>query len=147
MVHAHSPLTRGHHDEAADSTTLPASAALLMLHRPGESDDPGAARLMQAWRESGRPVIHLLRIGATPSGPGSSLSNETRPGAGEVVIEAPGDDAFLDTGLGPFLADRGIDTLVVAGGGAAAAGIARAAKRLGLRAIVAADGDAVLAVH
>ena len=104
---------------------LPATAALLIFDPQEAFDDPergrrhgtqaeaDAARLLAAWRAGGGPVIHVQQLSRQPSR--GFKEDEVRPRAGEFVIQKSTHDAFIDTGLAPFLAERGIDTLVIAG--------------------------------
>jgi nicotinamidase-related amidase len=83
-------------------------------HLPDLSDAPPAKV------ERGHPN---LRIGAPgPMGrilirgePGHDIIAALYPIAGEAVIDKPGKGAFYATGLGPLLADKGIENLLVCG--------------------------------
>jgi nicotinamidase-related amidase len=83
-------------------------------HLPDLSDAPPAKV------ERGHPN---LRIGAPgPMGrilirgePGHDIIPALYPIAGEAVIDKPGKGAFYATGLGPLLADKGIENLLVCG--------------------------------
>lgn len=112
---------------------LAAGAALLIVDLQKAFDDPvwgrrnnpeaeaQVARLLAAWRAGGRPVVHVQHLSRDadspyrPGQPGCDFKDEARPGAGECVIQKSTNNAFIDTGLAPFLADRDIDTLVVVG--------------------------------
>jgi nicotinamidase-related amidase len=83
-------------------------------HLPDLSDAPPAKV------ERGHPN---LRIGTPgPMGrilirgePGHDIIPALYPIAGETVIDKPGKGAFYATGLGPLLADKGIENLLVCG--------------------------------
>ena len=112
---------------------LPADAALLIIDLQKAFDDPrysrrnnpdaeaNTGRLLAAWRRTGRPVIHVQHLSREadspyrPSQPGCDFKDEVRPQAGELVIQKSTNNAFIDTGLGPYLEDKDIRTLVVAG--------------------------------
>ncbi len=116
-----------------DQPASPATAALLIFDlqkafegsERGRRDDPqaeaNAVDLLAAWRAGGGPVIHVQHLSREPGSPyrprqpGCDAKDEVRPRAGEFVIQKSTHDAFIDTGLAPFLAERGVDTLVVAG--------------------------------
>jgi nicotinamidase-related amidase len=108
--------------------SLPRTAALLIVtleKGAGESEggrrggaEAKAARLLAAWRASGRPVVHVRHPPQEPGPPrraGREVEDALAPEAGEVVIQDWGQGAFADTGLEPLLKDRGIEALVVAG--------------------------------
>jgi len=119
--------------EAVCDAALPANAALVIVDLQKGFDDPrygrrnnpqaeaNAGRLLAAWRTAGRPVIHVQHLSRAPDSPyrpgqpGCDFKDEVRPQAGELVMQKSTNNAFLDTGLGPYLDDQGIDTLVVVG--------------------------------
>ena len=112
---------------------LPADTALLIIDLQKAFDDPiysrrnnpdaeaNTGRLLAAWRRTGRPVIHVQHLSREaespyrPGQPGCDFKDDVRPQAGELVIQKSTNNAFIDTGLGPYLADKDIRTLVVAG--------------------------------
>lgn len=112
---------------------LPADAALVIVDLQKAFDDPrysrrnnpdaeaNTGRLLAAWRRTGRPVIHVQHLSREaespyrPGQPGCDFKDEVRPQAGELVIQKSTNNAFIDTGLGPYLEDKDIRTLVVAG--------------------------------
>jgi len=112
---------------------LPADTALLIIDLQKGFDDPRYARrnnpdaeanigrLLAAWRRTGRPVIHVQHLSCEtdspyrPGQPGCDFKDDVRPQAGELVIQKSTNNAFIDTGLGPYLEDKDIRTLVVAG--------------------------------
>ncbi|HEX4046747.1 MAG TPA: cysteine hydrolase family protein [Elusimicrobiota bacterium] len=91
----------------------------------GPRNNPGAeaviARLLEAWRGAGRPIIHvqhLSRRAASPLAPGQSgveLKDEVRPLAGETVITKSVNSAFIGTDLEKRLRGAGIKNLVITG--------------------------------
>ena len=112
---------------------LPANAALLVVDVQQGLDDPywgarnnlGAeaniARLVAAWRATGRPVVHVLHDSTSPDSPlrpgapGNAPKPEAAPSAGEPVIRKTVNSAFIGTGLEADLRRAGIGTLVVVG--------------------------------
>lgn len=83
-------------------------------HRPDLSDLPAAKR------DRGNPALRIGDPG--PMGrvliagePGADIIPELYPVAGELVLDKPGKGAFYATGLGDWLAARGIAYLVLAG--------------------------------
>jgi len=115
---------------------LPSDAALLIIDLQRAIDDPrwaahgsrnnlGAeaviARLLAAWREAGRPVLHVRHDSTEPNStyrpgqPGHEFKPEAMPMPGEPVISKQVHSAFIGTDLEQRLRDAGIGTLVVAG--------------------------------
>ena len=80
-----------------------------------------AAKLLAAWRGSGRPVVHVRHLSEEPNSPlrpgqpGSDLKAVVRPAAGEPVVEKSVNSAFIGTDLEERLRENGTRTVVVAG--------------------------------
>ncbi|MGE4291681.1 MAG: cysteine hydrolase family protein [Desulfovibrio sp.] len=81
-----------------------------------------AARLLTAWRASGRPVLHVrhesVRPGATfflPGSTGAEICPQVAPLAGEAVITKHFPNSFRETGLERALRGQGISRLVLVG--------------------------------
>ena len=81
-----------------------------------------AARLLAAFRQRGRPVIHVqhvsTRAGATfflPDTAGVQIHAAVQPQAGEAVVVKHFPNAFRETGLQAALRDAGVTKLVFAG--------------------------------
>ena len=143
---------------------LPADAALLIVDLQKAFDHPkwsgrnnpeaeaNVARLLAAWRATGRPVVHVQHLSREPDSPyrpgqpGCDFKDEVRPQAGECVVQKSTNNAFIDTGLGPFLGDRGIDTLVVTGvvTNNCVEATVRMAGNLGYRTYLVADATATV---
>ena len=143
---------------------LPADAALLIVDLQKAFDHPkwsgrnnpeaeaNVARLLTAWRATGRPVVHVQHLYREPDSPyrpgqpGCDFKDEVRPQAGECVVQKSTNNAFIDTGLGPFLDDRGIDTLVVTGvvTNNCVEATVRMAGNLGYRTYLVADATATV---
>jgi len=112
---------------------LPSNAALVIIDLQKAFDDPrygqrnnpeaeaNTGRLLAGWRRTGRPVIHVQHLSREadspyrPGQPGCDFKDEVRPQAGELVVQKSTNSAFIDTGLGPYLEDKSIRTLVIAG--------------------------------
>jgi nicotinamidase-related amidase len=110
-----------------------ANTALLIIdvqhgiNRPenGRRNNPQAedniARLLAAWRGSGRPVYHVKHNSTRPTSPfhptspGNEIVEFARPLPDEVLIEKSANGAFIRTGLEQRLRDARITSLVIAG--------------------------------
>lgn len=111
-------------------------AALLIIDLQNAIDDPRWAvhgprnnleaealivRLLAAWRDAGRLVLHIRHDSTEPDSayrpgqPGNAFKPEAMPLPGELVIAKRVNSAFIGTGLEQRLHDAGITTLVVAG--------------------------------
>jgi nicotinamidase-related amidase len=143
---------------------LPADTALVIVDLQNAIDHPkwsgrnnpeaeaNVARLLAAWRATGRPVVHVQHLSREPNSPyrpgqpGCDFKDEVRPQAGEFVMQKSTNNAFIDTGLGPFLDDRGIDTLVVTGvvTNNCVEATVRMAGNLGYRTYLVADATATV---
>jgi nicotinamidase-related amidase len=79
------------------------------------------ARLQDAWRKSGRPIIHVQHLSTEPHSPlrpgqpGVEIKDEVRPIAGEPVVQKSVSSAFIGTTLEADLRRRGLTTLIVVG--------------------------------
>ncbi|MGF1628230.1 MAG: cysteine hydrolase family protein [Kiloniellaceae bacterium] len=109
------------------------SVALLIVDFQKAIDDPKwgrrnnpsaearAAELLHAWRDSGRPVVHVQHLSREadspyrPGQPGCDFKDALQPGPGEILVQKQTNNAFIDTGLEASLRDRGITAVVVAG--------------------------------
>ena len=144
-------------------TQVPKSAALILVDiqqgfddldywgaRNNPAAEANAARLLSAWRESGRPVFHVQHRSTTPVSPlrpgqpGCDFKDEVRPLPGEPVIGKQVNSAFIGTDLEARLRERRIDTVVIAGLTTAhcVSTTTRMAGNLGFRALLAADACA-----
>jgi len=113
--------------------SIPKNAALILIDiqwgfdepRWGPRNNPGAeanaAKLLGAWRLSGRPLFHVQHRSVTPGSPlrpgqpGCDHKPEVRPLPGEPVIGKSVNSAFIGTDLEARLRAAGIGTLVMAG--------------------------------
>lgn len=120
----------------------------------GPRNNPGAeanaAKLLQAWRASGRPVFHVQHRSTTPVSPlrpgqpGCDFKPEVKPLPGEPVIGKSVNSAFIGTDLEAQLRKQRIDTVVIAGLTTAhcVSTTTRMAGNLGFRAFLVADACA-----
>jgi nicotinamidase-related amidase len=91
----------------------------------GPRNNPGAERVMAAvlaaWRDAGRPVIHVrhdsraAQSAYRPGQPGHAFKAEVEPESGEPVIGKSTNSAFIGTDLEAMLRGRGIRRLCVMG--------------------------------
>jgi nicotinamidase-related amidase len=157
-------VTRSDYGATLNNDDLPADAALLIIDLQKAFDDPvwgrrnnpeaeaAVARILAAWRATGRPVVHVQHLSREasspyrPGQPGCDFKDETRPRAGECVIQKSTNNAFIDTGLAPFLGDREIDTLVIVGviTNNCVEATVRMAGNLGYRTYLVADATATV---
>lgn len=142
---------------------IPKNAALILIDIQQGFDDakhwgprnnPGAeanaAKLLQAWRASGRPLFHVQHRSTTPGSPlrpgqpGCEHKAEVRPRPGEPIIDKSVNSAFIGTDLEARLRGAGIGTLVIAGLTTAhcVSTTTRMAGNLGFRTLLAADACA-----
>lgn len=115
--------------------TIPEDAALLLIdvqqgfeereYWGGARNNPQAeariAELLGAWRETGRPVVHVRHASTSARSPlrpgqrGHDFKPEAAPLPGEPVIAKRVNSAFIGTTLEADLRARGIGTLVIVG--------------------------------
>jgi nicotinamidase-related amidase len=113
--------------------SLNPNTALILIDIQEGFDDPrwgprnnpdaeaNAARLLNAWRGSGRPLVHIQHHSTEPDStlrpgqPGVEFKRELAPGPGEPVMTKSVNSAFIGTGLEGFLRERDIDQVVITG--------------------------------
>jgi nicotinamidase-related amidase len=113
--------------------TLSPTTALLLVDVQQAFDEPSwglrnnpaaeanIGRLLTAFREAGRPVIHVKhdstepRSTLRPDRPGNAIKPIAAPRAGEPLFAKSVNSAFIGTGLEAHLRERGLTGLVVAG--------------------------------
>jgi nicotinamidase-related amidase len=153
-------------------TQLPESTALILVDvqqafldpRWGERNNPEAesniARLLAAWRESGRPIRHVVHDSVDcadglpesdsllrPDSPGNAIQPLAAPGPDEPVYHKNVNSAFIGTDLERDLRQDGINTLVIAGltTNHCVSTTARMAGNLGFTTYVVSDATAAFA--
>src|SRR4051794_2586441 len=112
---------------------MPMTAALILIDIQRGFDSPywgrrnnpdaeqNAAKLLSAWRESGRPIFHIQHLSSTdgsplvPDGPGIDFKDEVKPLWHEPVVPKRVNSALIGTDLEARLKQRGINTLVICG--------------------------------
>jgi nicotinamidase-related amidase len=140
---------------------IPADAVLLPIDMQKGFDAPGrpalssrpdapALRLLEAWRRSGRAVIHVRHDSVEPGSifapgrPGNALRDGFSPGPGEPVVTKSVNAAFIGTDLDLRLRRLGATAIVVFGLATdmCVSTTVRVGANLGYRMIVAADACA-----
>jgi nicotinamidase-related amidase len=114
-------------------TQLPKSAALIVVDVQQGLADPGTgqrnhpqaesniALLLAAWRNSGRPIRHVVHDSVEPNSllrpglPGNAIQAAAAPEPHEPVYRKSVNSAFIGTSLESDLRQDGIDTLVIVG--------------------------------
>lgn len=91
----------------------------------GTRNNPDAetniARLLEHWRASGQPVIHIQHHSTErssalhPDQPGCGFKAEAMPYAGELIFTKQVNSAFIGTGLEQHLRSQNICRLVIVG--------------------------------
>lgn len=107
-------------------------------------------RLLETWRETGRPIIHVQHMsceGESPLRPnqqGNEFKPETAPRAGEPVFQKEVNSAFIETNLETHLHDREIQSIVITGltTNHCVSTTTRMAENLGFNPIVVTDATA-----
>ena len=112
---------------------LPKNAALVLIDiqqgmddaKWGPRNNPGAERnaaaLLEAWRSSGRPVIHVQHASRhstsplRPDSPGHQIKSIVAPLPSEKLFTKQENSAFIGTELEAHLRTNGIGTLVLCG--------------------------------
>lgn len=108
-------------------------AALLVIDVQRGFDEPGwgprnnrqaeanVSRLLAAWRDAGRPVLHAQHVSVEPGStlgpgqPGVEIKPEAEPHPGEPVFRKHVNSAFIGTELEAYLREHGIESLVMVG--------------------------------
>ena len=114
-------------------SSLPHDVALVVIDvqkgfddpKWGERNNPQAeaniAKLLEVWRHSGRPVIHVQHcskeVGSPfrSDSPGNAIKESAKPAKGELVIQKSVNSAFIGTNLKFLLRKQGITGLVLVG--------------------------------
>ena len=146
---------------------LPATATLILIDVQrgfdeaywGERNNPGAerliAQLLERWRASGRPVIHVRhdstepRSALRPDAPGNAFKPEATPRPGEPIIGKNVNSAFIGTDLEARLRAAACDTVVLCGftTNHCVSTTTRMAGNLGFRAFLLSDATVAYAMR
>jgi nicotinamidase-related amidase len=138
------------------------NAALILIDvqkafddpRMGKRNNPRAeaniARLLAAWRDSGRPIIHVRHDSVEPQSmlrpgqPGNEIKAEATPRDGEPVIGKHVNSAFIGTDLEQRLRNAKQNSVVIVGltTDHCVSTTARMAGNLGFNTFVVADATA-----
>lgn len=112
---------------------LPDSTALILIDvqngfdsaywglRNNPRAEENMKQILDAWRRSGRPVVHVRHMSVEPdsplrpSQPGNEFKPETAPIAGERIVEKQVNSAFIGTDLEQHLRANQIGTVVIVG--------------------------------
>ncbi len=112
---------------------LPETATLLLIDIQRGLDDPkygprnnpdaeaNTARLLERWRDSGRPLIHIQHLSTSPTSSlrpgqeGVEIKPEVAPISGERVVTKQVNCAFIRTDLEAMLRRDGATPLVITG--------------------------------
>lgn len=91
----------------------------------GNRNNPNAERnislLLAEWRKHHRPIVHIQHCSVEPDSPlranqpGCDFKSEVKPLSGEQHFTKTVNSAFIGTGLGDYLRNHEIDTLVIVG--------------------------------
>ncbi len=142
--------------------SIPANAALIIIDVQQGFDEPvwgirnnpqaeaNIATLLDTWRQTHRPVIHvqhLSRLANSPLSPGQTgnqIKASVRPIGDESIIQKQVNSAFIGTDLESRLRSQDINTLVIAGltTDHCVSTTARMAGNLGFAVYVVADATA-----
>jgi nicotinamidase-related amidase len=113
--------------------SLPQTAALIVIDVQTGFDDPvwgsrnnlqaeeNIAKLLEAWRQTQRPVIHVQHLSQEPnsplrpSQPGYEIKAIAKPLPTEPLFQKRVNSAFIGTDLEAYLRQNGLNTLVVTG--------------------------------
>jgi nicotinamidase-related amidase len=145
---------------------LEAKATLVLIDIQQGFDDPrwgrrnnpdaeaNAGRLLEAWRASGRPVIHVQhdsRMEGSPLQPGQSgngIKDVVRPAPGEPILHKSVNSAFIGTDLEARLKKLGAREVVLCGltTNHCVSTTARMAGNLGFTTYVVSDATAAFAM-
>lgn len=118
--------------------------------RNNPNAEENIARLLIAWRDSGRRVVHVKHNSVSPDSPlrpelpGNRFKPEALPRADEKVFEKTVNSAFVGTKLEKYLNDIDVTELVIAGltTDHCVSTTTRMAGNLGFNVVLVSDGTA-----
>ena len=149
-------------DKCCQALSIDRDTALLLIDiqegfkdpKWGRRNNPCAeaniAQILNNWRVSGRPIIHVQHVSRerasvfAPESPGIALQDFARPANGELLLQKRVNSAFIGTQLDRKLKECGVTALVVVGFTTdhCVSSTVRMASNLGYQTIVVADGTA-----
>lgn len=152
-------MTDAHFEE---SGSIPQETALIIVDVQKGFEEPGwgqrnnpqaeenIARLLDAWRRTGRPIYFIQHQSRNPQSAlrpnyvGSEIKDEVQPLPGEPVLQKNVNSAFIGTDLEDRLRANNQETVVVTGltTDHCVSTTARMASNLGFRTIVVEDATA-----
>lgn len=112
---------------------LPDLAALILIDvqkgfdssywgvRNNPQAEENMRRILDAWRRTGRPVVHVRHMSVEhdsplrPDQPGNEFKPDTAPTAGERIEEKNVNSAFIGTNLESYLRGHRIESVVIVG--------------------------------
>ena len=142
--------------------TIPPTAALIIIDVQKGFDEPywgqrnnpeaeeNIARLLAAWRRTGRPIYHIQHQSTEPNSTlrpgyvGSEIKEIVSPIGPEPVLQKHVNSAFIGTDLEARLRDSSQDTVIITGltTDHCVSTTTRMAANLGFKTYVVADGTA-----
>jgi nicotinamidase-related amidase len=90
-------------------------------HRNNQDAETHIVALLQAWRQTKRPLFHIQHISQKPDSlfqpgtPAIEIKDIVRPQNGERVIQKHAHSAFIGTDLAERLRQADIQTLIITG--------------------------------
>ena len=141
---------------------IPENAVLILIdvqdgfdlpvwgNRNNHDAETNIAKLLESWRDSGRPVMYVQHHSVLPestlhpSHPGVSIKESLKPQADEPIFTKSVNSAFIGTNLEEQLRENGYETLVVTGftTNHCVSTTVRMAGNLGFKTYVVSDGTA-----
>jgi nicotinamidase-related amidase len=123
-------------------------------NRNNPDAERNAARLLAAWRETSRPIVHIRHINKKPGSlfhPDAATSlhkEEAKPLGDEPIITKEVNSSFIGTNLEQWLRDHGCEAVVIAGISTphCVATTTRMAGNLGFDTYIVADATAAFAL-
>jgi nicotinamidase-related amidase len=113
--------------------TLDQNTALIIIDVQKGFDDPSwgrrnnphaeenIAKLLQAWRETNRPIFHIQHVSLEPNSPlragqvGNEIKEIVSPKVVEPLIQKNVNSAFIGTGLEARLSELNCSSLIITG--------------------------------
>lgn len=118
--------------------------------RNNPNAEENIAQLLQIWRATDRPVIHIQHLSVLPDSPlrpnqiGCKFKPEAQPLSKEPIFQKTVNSAFIGTSLESYLRQKQIETLVIVGltTDHCVSTSTRMAANLGFEVLLVSDGTA-----